>query len=227
MTRILESKRREAASGTTKSVVVFLHGYGADGADLLGLADPLSEHMPDTTFIAPDAPEKCLGNPMGYQWFPIPWLDGSSEEDSMRGVEMAEGDINAFLDQVLEDEGIEPSQLIVFGFSQGTMMSLRVLPRRDEPIAGLVAFSGRMLEPDQFADNVVSKLPILLVHGDQDDMVPPGHFSESGEVLQAAGFETYGFIMKGTGHGIAMDGLSVALSFMLDKLGMAPAEAAN
>lgn len=227
MTRILESKRREAASGTTKSVVVFLHGYGADGADLLGLADPLSEHMPDTTFIAPDAPEKCLNNPMGYQWFPIPWLDGSSEEDSMRGVEMASGDINAFLDQVLEDEGIEPSQLIVFGFSQGTMMSLRVLPRRDEPIAGLVAFSGRMLEPDQFAENVVSKLPILLVHGDQDDMVPPGHFSESGEVLQAAGFETYGFIMKGTGHGIAMDGLSVALSFMLDKLGMAPAEAAN
>ena len=227
MTRILESKRREAASGTTKSVVVFLHGYGADGADLLGLADPLSEHMPDTTFIAPDAPEKCLGNPMGYQWFPIPWLDGSSEEDSMRGVDMATADINAFLDQVLEDEGIEPSQLIVFGFSQGTMMSLRVLPRRDEPIAGLVAFSGRMLEPDQFAENVVSKLPILLVHGDQDDMVPPGHFSESGEVLQAAGFETYGFIMKGTGHGIAMDGLSVALSFMLDNLGMTPAKAAN
>lgn len=225
MTRILESKRREAASGTTKSVVVFLHGYGADGADLLGLADPLSEHMPDTTFIAPDAPEKCLGNPMGYQWFPIPWLDGSSEEDSMRGVEMASEDINAFLDQVLEDEGITPSELIVFGFSQGTMMSLRVLPRRDETIAGLVAFSGRMLEPDQFAENVVSKLPILLVHGDQDDMVPPGHFSESGEVLQEAGFETYGFIMKGTGHGIAMDGLSVALSFMLDKLGLVPADA--
>lgn len=224
MTRILESKRREAASGTTKSVVVFLHGYGADGADLLGLADPLSEHMPDTTFIAPDAPEKCLGNPMGYQWFPIPWLDGSSEEDSMRGVDMAAADINAFLDQVLEDEGISPSELIVFGFSQGTMMSLRVLPRRDTPIAGLVAFSGRMLEPDNFAENVVSKLPILLVHGDQDDMVPPGHFSESGEVLQAAGFETYGFIMKGTGHGIGMDGLSVALSFMRDKLGLASPE---
>ncbi|WP_432449968.1 alpha/beta hydrolase [Aliiroseovarius marinus] len=224
MTRILDMKRREAASGDTKSVVVFLHGYGADGADLLGLADPLSEHMPDTTFIAPDAPEKCLGNPMGYQWFPIPWLDGSSEEDSMRGVEMATDDINAFLDQVLEDEGISPSELIVFGFSQGTMMSLRVLPRRDEPIAGLVAFSGRMLEPDDFAEHVVSKLPVLLVHGDQDDMVPPAHFSESGEVLQGAGFETYGFIMKGTGHGIAMDGLSVALSFMLDKLGLAQPE---
>jgi len=186
--------------------------------DLLGLADPLSEHMPDTTFIAPDAPEKCLGNPAGFQWFPIPWLDGSSEEDSMRGVEMAAEDVNAFLDQVLEDEGINPSQLIVFGFSQGTMMGLRVLPRRDEPVAGLVAFSGRILEPDAFADHVVAKPPVLLVHGDQDDMVPLAHFSESGEVLEAAGFETYGFIMEGTGHGIAMDGLSVALRFILDKL---------
>lgn len=222
MTRILDMKRREAASGETKSVVVFLHGYGADGADLLGLADPLAEHMPDTTFIAPDAPEKCAGNPMGFQWFPIPWLDGSSEEDSMKGANQAAEDINAFLDQVLEDEDITPSQLVVFGFSQGTMMALRVLPRRDDPVAGLVAFSGRMLEPDDFASHIKSKPPVLLVHGDQDEMVPPGHFSESGEVLQANGFETYGHIMKGTGHGIAMDGLSVALSFMADKLGIAP-----
>lgn len=222
MTRILDMKRREAASGETKSVVVFLHGYGADGADLLGLADPLAEHMPDTTFIAPDAPEKCAGNPMGFQWFPIPWLDGSSEEDSMKGANQAAQDINAFLDQVLEDEDITPSQLVVFGFSQGTMMALRVLPRRDDPVAGLVAFSGRMLEPDDFASHIKSKPPVLLVHGDQDEMVPPGHFSESGEVLQANGFETYGHIMKGTGHGIAMDGLSVALSFMADKLGIAP-----
>ncbi|MBT2132563.1 alpha/beta hydrolase [Aliiroseovarius lamellibrachiae] len=220
MTRILDAKRRAAASGTTKSVVVFLHGYGADGADLLGLSDPLVEHMPDTVFIAPDAPEKCVNNPMGYQWFPIPWLDGSSEEDSLRGIEMADTDINNFLDNVLKEEGITPSQLIVFGFSQGTMLSLRVLPRRAEPVAGLVAFSGRMLEPDDFADHVVSKPPVLLVHGDQDDMVPPAHFTESGQILEANGFETYGYIMKGTGHGIDMEGLSVALQFMLDKLGI-------
>ncbi|WP_371168896.1 alpha/beta hydrolase [Aliiroseovarius sp. 2305UL8-7] len=224
MDRILDVKRREAASGETNSVVVFLHGYGANGDDLLGLSDPLSEHLPDTTFIAPDAPEKCAGNPGGFQWFPIPWLDGSSEEDSMIGANQAASDIDAFLDQVLEDEGINPEQLIVFGFSQGTMMALRVLPRRDDPIAGIVAFSGRMLEPDQFADHIKSKPPVLLVHGDQDDMVPPGHFSESGEILQANGFETYGFIMKGTGHGIAMDGLSVALSFIQDRLGIEPKE---
>jgi len=74
--RELEAGRRAAKSGTTKSLVIFLHGYGANGADLLGLADPLGEHMPDTVFLAPDAPNSCMANPMGYEWFPIPWLDG-------------------------------------------------------------------------------------------------------------------------------------------------------
>ena len=223
-TRTLDFKHRAAQSGETKSVVIFLHGYGADGADLLGLADPLGEHMPDTAFYAPDAPEKCLGNPMGFQWFPIPWLDGSSEEDAARGAEMAEADINGFIDMVLEVEAISPEQLIIFGFSQGTMMSLRTLPKRAEPVAGLVAFSGRMLEPESFAETVVSKLPIILIHGDADDMVPIAHFDEAGQALQAAGFEVYGHIQKGTGHGIANDGLSVALSFMLDKLGLLEAQ---
>ncbi len=187
----------------------------------------MGEHLPDTAFYAPpDAPEKCLGNPMGYQWFPIPpWLDGSSEEDAARGADMAEADINGFIDMVLEVEGISPpDQLIVFGFSQGTMMSLRTLPKRAEPVAGLVAFSGRMLDPESFGETVVSKLPIILIHGDADDMVPIAHFDEAGQALQAAGFEVYGHIQKGTGHGIANDGLSVALSFMLDKLGLLEAQ---
>lgn len=220
MTRTLDFKHRAAQSGETKSVVIFLHGYGADGADLLGLADPLGEHMPDTAFYAPDAPEKCLGNPMGFQWFPIPWLDGSAEEDAARGAELAEADINAFIDMVMEVEAIGPDQMVIFGFSQGTMMALRTLPKREDAIAGIVAFSGRMLEPESFADSVQSKPPVLLVHGDIDDMVPVAHFDEAGQALQAAGFEVYGHIQKGTGHGIANDGLSIALSFMADKLGL-------
>lgn len=220
MARDLEFKRKGAASGETKSVVVFLHGYGADGADLLGLADPLSDHMPDTTFIAPDAPEKCSGNPFGFQWFPIPWLDGSSEEAAKEGADMAHEDIDAFLDKVLADEGVTPDKLIVFGFSQGTMMSLRVIPRRDEEIAGLVAFSGRLLEPESFGEGIKVKPPVLLVHGDQDEMVPVAHFDEAGKALQDAGFQVYGHIQQGTGHGIAPDGLSVALSFMADRLGI-------
>ena len=75
MTRVLQAGRKAPLSGSTRSVVVFLHGYGANGEDLLGLADPLSEHLPDTLFVAPDAPETCAGSPMGFQWFPIPWID--------------------------------------------------------------------------------------------------------------------------------------------------------
>ena len=75
----LTGPARPAASGTADSLVVFLHGYGADGNDLIGLAEPLAPHLPNTRFLAPNAPQRCANNPMGYQWFPIPWLDGTPE----------------------------------------------------------------------------------------------------------------------------------------------------
>lgn len=221
MTRVLQAGRKEPKSGVTRSVVVFLHGYGANGADLLGLADPLADHLPDTLFIAPDAPENCAGSPMGYQWFPIPWIDGSSEEEAERGMIQAAEDLNAFLDAVLVDEDLLPEQMVLFGFSQGTMMSLHVAPRREDEIAGIVAFSGRLMSPDLLKDEAISKPAILLVHGDQDDVVPVQSLPEAAEALDEAGFkEVYAHIMKGTAHGIAPDGLSVALAFMRDKLGL-------
>jgi len=218
MTRELETGRKAPQSGQVKSAVVFLHGYGADGADLLGLADPLAPHLPDTLFLAPDAPEPCTGNPFGRQWFPIPWLDGSSEEAAAQGLARSAEDLNAFLDQLLEEEGLSPSQLAIVGFSQGTMMSLQVLPRRTEAVAGIVAFSGRLLHPETLAAEAVSKPPVLLVHGDADPVVPFADMGLAGDALVEAGFETYAHVMKGTGHGIAPDGLSVALAFLKEKL---------
>ncbi len=221
MTRVLNAGRKGPLSGQTRSIVVFLHGYGANGADLLGLADPLGEHLPDTLFVAPDAPENCAGAPYGFQWFPIPWLDGSSEEEAERGMQAAVEDINAFLDALMVDEDVLPEQVVLFGFSQGTMMSLHVAPRREDAVAGIVAFSGRLLSPETLKDEVVSRMPVLLVHGDQDDMVPPQSLPETAEALQEAGFkDVFAHVMKGTGHGIAPDGLSVALAFMRDKLGL-------
>lgn len=220
MTRVLNAGRKEPVSGTTRSVVVFLHGYGANGADLLGIADPLGEHLPDTLFVAPDAPEACAGAPFGFQWFPIPWIDGSSEEEAARGMGMAADDLNAFLDALMVDEDVLPEQVALFGFSQGTMMSLHVAPRREDPVAGIVAFSGRLLSPETLEDEVVSRMPILLVHGDQDDVVPAQSLPEAAEALDKAGFQdVFAHIMKGTAHGIAPDGLSVSLAFLRDKLG--------
>ena len=221
MTRVLTAGRKGPRSGETRSIVVFLHGYGANGADLLGLADPLGEHLPDTLFVAPDAPESIPGMPFGYQWFPIPWLDGSSEEEAERGMAQAVEDLNAFLDALMVDEDVLPEQVVLFGFSQGTMMSLHVAPRREDPVAGVIGFSGRLLAPELLADEVQSRMSILLVHGDQDDMVPVQSLPEAVEALQAAGFkDVYAHVMKGTGHGISPDGLGVALAFMRDKLSL-------
>ncbi|WP_147124917.1 alpha/beta hydrolase [Shimia ponticola] len=220
MTRVLQSEIREPVSGELRSAVVFVHGYGANGADLLGLADPLGEHLPDTMFVSPDAPESIPGMPFGYQWFPIPWIDGSSEEDAAAGLRAAAADLNAYLDALMVDHDLLPEQVLLFGFSQGTMMSLHVAPRREDPIAGIVAFSGRLLEPELLGDETQSRMPVLLVHGDQDDVVPPQSLPAAAQGLQDAGFtDVYAHIMKGTAHGIAPDGLQVALAFMRDRLG--------
>ena len=217
MTRNLTSGRQGAAKGKATSMVVFVHGYGADGADLLGLADPLGPHLPNTVFYSPDAPEPCNGAPMGRQWFPIPWIDGSSEEAAQNGLLAAANDLNAFLDAKLQEEGLAPDALALVGFSQGAMMSLHIAPRRPTAIAGVVAISGRLLSPDSLHEAVV-KPPVLLIHGDQDPVVPFADMDLAGDALVAAGFDTYGHVMEGTGHGIAQDGMQVALAFLADRL---------
>lgn len=214
----LQFRERGPASGRTASLVVFVHGYGADGADLLGLADPLAPHLPDTAFLAPDAPDPCTGNPFGRQWFPIPWLDGSSEAEAAAGLIRAAAALDAFLDVRLGEAGLPSEALALVGFSQGAMISLHVAPRRAAPVAGVVAISGRLLAPERLAAEAVVRPPVLLIHGDQDPVVPFDDMGRAGNALVAADFETYGHVMRGTGHGIAPDGLSATLSFLRDRL---------
>lgn len=214
---VLKSARK--GPSRADAVVVFLHGYGADGADLLGLADPLGPYLPGVAFHAPDAPEPCVNNPMGFQWFPVPWLDGSSEAQARDGMERSVGLLNAWLDQVLRDEGLGADRMLVIGFSQGTMMALHVLPRRSEAVAGIIGFSGRLLAPERLAAEARVKPPVLLLHGDQDPMVPFQDMALAGDALQQAGFSVDRHVMKGTGHGISADGLSAALRFAQRRLG--------
>ncbi|SEN79286.1 phospholipase/carboxylesterase [Paracoccus alcaliphilus] len=216
MTDELKSARKGPAQAD--AVVVFLHGYGADGADLLGLADPLAPHLPGTAFYAPDAPERSVNNPMGFQWFPIPWLDGSTEAQAKEAMGRSIGAVNAFLDKVLTDEGLTPARMVLIGFSQGTMMALHVAPRRDQAVAGIVGFSGRLLAPE-LIDEVKVRPPVLLAHGDQDPMVPFADMGLAAGALEQAGFDVQTHVMKNTPHGISPDGLSVALQFLKRHLG--------
>ena len=220
MTRNLETQMKLPGSGDVRSLVIFVHGYGANGADLLGLADPLGEHLPDTLFVSPDAPEQCIASPMGYQWFPIPWIDGSSEEDAEKGLLSAMDDLNALINGLMDEYDLLSEQVALVGFSQGTMLSLHVAPRREEALAGVVGFSGRLLSAETLADDTQVRMPILLAHGDQDDVVPINALPEAVQALQDAQFkDVYAHVMEGTGHGIAPDGLGVALAFLRDQLG--------
>ncbi|WP_424931133.1 alpha/beta hydrolase [Amaricoccus macauensis] len=214
----LTGPERPAAEGEADSLVIFLHGYGADGNDLIGLADPLSPHLPKTRFMAPNAPERCVNNPMGYQWFPIPWMDGSSEAQAQASAAQSFKLLDGFLDQV-EASGMPPERTILFGFSQGTMMSLHVGLRRKKALAGIVGFSGRLLSPETLEAEIMTRPPVLLVHGDADPVVPFASLPEAADALAAAGIETYTHVSKGVGHGIAPDGLGLALQFIKEQLG--------
>lgn len=220
MTRELKTLRRGAKSGKVKSVLVFLHGYGANGDDLMGLANTLAPYLPDTVFLAPDAPEVSAGNPQGMQWFAVPWIDNSSEEEAVSGMKRAAADLDAFLDKVMLDEGVSEDRIVLFGFSQGTMMALQVAPRRKSPVAAVVGFSGSLMLPDDLRKEVVSRPPVMLLHGDQDEVVPPEALNKAEFALDTLGFEVYAYVMENAGHGIASDGLSVATGFMREKLGI-------
>lgn len=210
---ILTGPRADAASGTKDSLVILLHGYGADGNDLFGLAQALAPHLPNTAFRSPNAPEPCAVNPGGYQWFPISWLDGSPEEEMARGAERAAKTLHAYLDEALTEEELTPDRVVIIGFSQGTMMSLNVVLRRTAPMAALVGFSGRLVDIADTGE-ITSPLPVLLVHGDQDEMVPVDSIHDARSKLAAAGVDVQWHISQGVGHGIAPDGLSLALEFI-------------
>lgn len=210
----IDGPRRAAASGPADSLVVLLHGYGANGADLFGLAEALAPVLPNTAFASPNAPETSVVNPMGYQWFPIPWIDGSSEAAMREGFFRAQGALTAFLEAELARHNLTEDRLALIGFSQGTMMSLHWALRRPSAMAGVVGFSGRLVEGGSLKDEITATPPVLLVHGDQDEVIPVAALAEAETALTGAGVPVKSHVSRGIGHGIAPDGLQLAAQFL-------------
>ena len=207
-------KRLESYSGKTKSIVVFMHGYGADGADLLSIGNTLSKNLNDTLFIAPDAPTKCQIASIGFQWFPIPSMDGSPEAVAMRELDKISSFVNEWLDNLITAEGVKDANVFLFGFSQGTMLSLFMGPQRKTSLGGIIGFSGKLVNIEVFKKRVNSHPPILLIHGNQDQVVSPECLPEAVEELTSLNFEVQKHMSFGVGHGISEDGLSQALKFL-------------
>jgi len=203
----LDGPRVRPLSGTARSLVILCHGYGSNGEDLIGLVPHWREALPDTAFVSPNAPFDCPGAPGGYQW----WAIGAGG-DRRAGLLSAAPILNAFIDAELARLNLTDDRLALVGFSQGTMLSLHVGPRREHQIAGIVGLSGALL--DATLDDVRSKPPILLVHGDEDPMVPIGAYYTASELLERAGFDLTGHVSPGLGHGVDLAGVTLAKRFL-------------
>ena len=210
----LEGASRDPHSGGKPGhLVVLLHGYGADGNDLIGLAPVLAPLMPDVVFHAPNAPYPCEGNPFGYQWFGISRLD---PQVTAAGVRAAAPFVDAFLDDTMATYGLDESKTVLVGFSQGTMMALHVGLRRAKQLAGIVGFSGMLAGPDVLKDEIKSRPPVLLTHGDKDEMLPHILSHRAAQVLQQNDVKVGLHIAEGIGHGINDTGLSAAARFLIE-----------
>jgi phospholipase/carboxylesterase len=209
-------------SGTARQLVVFLHGYGADGNDLIEIGRQWQRWLPDAAFIAPNAPELIPGQPMGRQWFALTFRD---PHERWRGVNQAAPGVDAWLDAELAAVNLPPSKLALVGFSQGTMMALHVALRRPQPIAAVVGYSGILvLEEGKGADSlkpaVRAKPPILLVHGDRDDLIPLDALFLSTDTLAAAEVPCEWHLSAGIGHGIDGEGLRHGGLFLTRAFGL-------
>jgi phospholipase/carboxylesterase len=201
-----------ASGGPAKHLVVLIHGYGANGQDLIALGQHWRHSLPDTAFVSPDAPESCPGNPFaGRQWFPLTMRD---EEERWRGLRQAGPDLDAFLDEELEKHELTDASLALVGFSQGTMMALHVGLRRKRPMAAIVGFSGVLVAPARLASDLTAKPPILLVHGEIDDVIPVQAIHAARMALAAEGCAVEWHVRPGLPHGIDPEGLEIAGRFL-------------
>ena len=200
-----------ASGGPAKSLVVFLHGYGADGNDLIDVGRMWAPLLADTAFVSPHAPEPCEESPVGRQWSPLAGLDPQA---MWRGVGSAAPALDAFLEAELAGHGLGEQKLALVGFSQGTMMALHVAPRRARQIAGVVGYSGLLLGPEHLAAEVRQRPPVLLVHGDADPLIPAIATQVAARTLGAAGFAVEWHVRPGLQHGIDQDGLTLGAGFL-------------
>ena len=198
------------------SLVILLHGYGSNGDDLIGLVPYWRQALPDTLFVSPNAPQSLPGSVGGYQWWA---LDSLAPAARAAGVRVSAAALNAFIDAQLAATGLTEDKLALVGFSQGTMMALHVGPRRKTPLAGIVGYSGMLADPDALAAEVKTKPPVLLVHGDADQVLPVAAIYDAERRLKTLGFETASHVSRGLTHSIDDAGLRLGGQFLVDRLG--------
>jgi phospholipase/carboxylesterase len=197
--------------------MVLLHGYGADGRDLISLGYEWGSLFPDMLFVSPDAPTPSGSGGPGFEWFAIDW----DRRDLARqvGLPLAAPVLVNFLIDLWAQTGVGPAQTVLVGFSQGAMLALHVGTALDRQLAGIVAFSGAFSPAEGFDAERFAKPPVALIHGAADQVVDVAGSREAAQALSDAGFDVSLHISPGLGHGIAPDGLEFATSFLIAQFG--------
>ncbi len=206
-------RARPASGGKPTALVILAHGYGSNAQDLISLAPEMARRLPNVAFVSPNAPQPVPGYPGGYQWFPISRLDPLL---MAQGVRSAAGWLDRFIDAELQRAELPASACALVGFSQGTMMSLHVGPRRTQALAAVVGFSGMLAGPERLAAEIASRPPVFLAHGDRDDVVPVHALAAAREALAHAGVGCRWTISPGLPHAIAPDAIDTAARFLRD-----------
>jgi len=198
-----------------RQAIILCHGYGGDGKDISALAINWQRFLPDAIFLCPNAPETCSVNPQGYQWFD---LTVEKEEVILEKSLIAEEKLNIFLDQVFDNLQLEPSNLALVGFSQGSMMSIQVGLKRKKQINCLIGYSGKIINQKHLSININCKPKIFLMHGENDTIVPPMHLLEAKEYLKKCGINAKTKMFKNCEHRIPVEGSSLGLAFLKKNL---------
>lgn len=212
---MIDGPRLEALNGTAKSLVIFLHGYGADGNDLIGIGREWQKSLPDTAFVSPHAPEPCAQSPQGRQWFNLTFRN---PDERWTGVNHAAPALDAFITAEMERHKLPASKIALVGFSQGTMMALHVALRAPERFGAVIGYSGVIAGPEHLARALVTAPPILLAHGTMDQIVPIDALVLTVETLARAGVECQWHVAHGVAHGIDMAGLTKGAEFLAANL---------
>ncbi|MBX7201030.1 MAG: dienelactone hydrolase family protein [Rhodospirillaceae bacterium] len=222
---------RPAANGAPTAAVVILHGYGANGDDLISLAPFFAQTLPHVIFYAPNAPQPWEGGGYGgRQWFGLPGYDPNAmqRDPNLRGERfkaMSAGaaaasiPLNKFIDQVLAEHTLAPNRLALLGFSQGTMMSLYAGLRREKQLAAILGYSGALVGADRIAGEIKTKPPVCLVHGAADPVVPALCMADIDQALTPLGVSVATHLIPGLQHGIDPDGARIGAAFLQKFIG--------
>ena len=196
---------------TYKNAVIFLHGYGANSNDLIGIANLWIESLPNTIFLSPNAPFECDFSPNAYQWFELTSISPDSIGD---GLKKAGPYLNGYIDHVSNTFKVKEKNIFFVGFSQGTMMALYHLCKRENRCAGLLGYSGLLFENENFKSEIKSKFPIKLYHGKKDELINYQNSIEASKKLKKFGFDIDYSLSDDLGHGIDDKGIQLGLNFI-------------